>query len=255
MPRDDKQGIEHEPHFGPEYFEFDASEDRTYPTAASTDLERVEHTVWDEPTLAPELLRQSPPDITYQAWLKEKIEQTSLLESWLVTSLVALAAGPWGVIGAFAGANATGFVFLAVSVFGPITEEVTKVAAAMWVIEKRPYLFLSEAQILICAACGGLAFAAIENLIYMFVYVPNHTAEFVAFRWTVCVALHMTCSTLAGLGLVRVWRESIGQLTRPRLDLAFRWMFIAMLLHGTYNLTVTVLSLVGYFDFGMTNTE
>ncbi len=256
IPADDQHGIEHEPHFGAEYFEHDPSELRADRGRETTDeLERVEHTVWDEPILAPELLRQPAPDITYQSWLARNIEQTGWLDSWAVTSLVVLAAGPWGVMGAFAGANATGFAFLAVCVFGPIVEEVSKVAAAMWIIEKRPYCFRSGGQILICAACGGLAFAAIENLIYMYVYVPRHTKEFVAFRWTVCVALHMSCSTLAGLGLVKVWRETITQLRRPRLELAYRWMFTAMVCHGLYNLTVTVLSLAGWLDLGMPEAE
>ncbi len=249
-PRDE-HGIENEPHMRGEYFEADPSELGGNPRRTAPDeWERVEHTVWDEPTLVPEVVQRSAPDITYSSWLVRHIEQTTWLDSWAVTFLVALAAGPWGVMGAFASANATGFMLLAVCVFGPVVEEVTKVATAMWIIEKRPYLFLSGGQILICAACGGLAFAAIENLIYMYVYVPDHTPEFVAFRWTVCVALHMTCSTLAGLGLVKVWRASITVLQKPQLELCYGWMVTAMVCHGLYNFTVTVLQLVGRLDFG-----
>jgi hypothetical protein len=251
----DQHGIENEPHLrGGMFYDADPSELRSEGVQAD-ELERVEHTVWDEPTLAPELGERVAPDITYQSWLARKIEQTTWLDSWFVTLLVACAAGPWGVMGAFAGAGATGFMLLAVCVFGPVVEEVTKVAAAMWIIEKRPYSFMTGGQILICAACGGLAFAAIENLIYTYVYVPNHTTEFVAFRWTVCVALHMTCSTLAGIGLVKVWRDAITNLHRPRLELAYRWMITAMVCHGLYNLTVTVLQLIGWLDFGVTESN
>ncbi len=251
----DQHGIENEPHFrGGMFYEADPSEGLSEDDQAD-EFERVEHTVWDEPATAPEAVQKSAPDITYSAWLARKIAETNWFESWAVTSLVVCAAGPWGVMGAFASAGATGFMLLAVCVFGPVVEEVTKIAAAMWIVEKRPYCFMTGGQILICSACGGLAFAAIENLIYMYVYVPNHTAEFVAFRWTVCVALHMSCSTLAGIGLAKVWRDAVTNLQRPRLELAYRWMITAMVCHGLYNLTVTVLQLVGWLDFGVPETD
>lgn len=248
--RDDKHGIQGEPHFREYLDNVSPALEPTDPIGTVDQVERVEHTVWDEPTTPSDLATRIQPDITYSDWLSKSIAQTGWLDSWLITFLVACAAGPWGIIGAFAGANATGFAFLAVCVFGPVAEEISKVAAAMWVVEKRPYLFFSGGQILVCAACGGLAFAAIENLIYMFVYVPNHSSEFVAFRWTVCVALHVTCSTLAGIGLVQVWRDSITHLRKPRLELSYRWMAAAMIGHGVYNLTVTILESAGWLEFG-----
>jgi hypothetical protein len=252
---ENQHGIENEPHFRGGTFYQDDSIDVQMEVGQTDELERIEHTVWDEPATATEAVHKSVPDITYSAWLARQIAETSWFESWAVTLLVVCAAGPWGVMGAFAGAGATGFMLLAVCVFGPVVEEVTKIAAAMWIVEKRPYCFMTGGQILICAACGGLAFAAIENLIYIHVYVPNHTSEFVAFRWTVCVALHMTCSTLAGIGLVKVWRDAITNLRRPRLELAYRWMITAMVCHGMYNFTVTVLQLVGWLDFGVAESN
>ena len=213
-------GIENEPQFAHRRWEEDPSEsraDRNLPREHRSDSD-IEHSVWDEPALSPDLsLRGQPSGLTYRNWLLQNIEQTTWLKSWLSTLLIALAAGPWGVIGALGSGGASFVALLAVVVFGPITEEVTKVAAALWVVEKRPYLFRSGAQILICAACGGLAFAAIENLIYLYIYVPEHSPQFVAFRWTVCVALHMTCSTLAGQGLKQIWRDAVFHLHRPNL--------------------------------------
>jgi hypothetical protein len=246
----DPHGIENEPHLRDDsFYEQDSTELIETRISRADELERVEHTVWDEPTTPIESVRRGNPDITYSNWFARNIEQTSWFDSWAVTLAVAVAAGPWGIAGAFAGANATGYMLLAVCVFGPVAEEVAKVAAAMWIIEKRPYCFITGGQILICAACGALAFAAIENLIYVYVYVPHHTPEFVAFRWTVCVALHMTCSTLAGLGLVKVWRDAVTHLHRPKLELAYPWMSTAMVGHGLYNLTVTLLQLLGILDF------
>ena len=100
----DQHGIENEPHLrGGLFYDADPSELRSAGVQAD-ELERVEHTVWDEPTLAPELREHVAPDITYQSWLARKIEQTTWLDSWAVTLLVACVAGPWGVMGAFAGA-------------------------------------------------------------------------------------------------------------------------------------------------------
>jgi hypothetical protein len=61
----------------------------------------------------------------------------------------------------------------------------------------------------------------------------------------------MTCSTLAGLGLVKVWRDSITHLQKPRLELCYGWLVTAMVGHGLYNFTMTVLQLAGWLDLGM----
>jgi hypothetical protein len=54
---------------------------------------------------------------------------------------------------------------------------------------------------------------------------------------------------------VKVWRDAITNLRRPRLELAYRWMITAMVCHGLYNLTVTVLQLIGWLDFGVTDSN
>ena len=127
----------------------------------ATGADAVEHTVWSEPALSVDLAGTPGEDqLTYPGWLTEKIRGTSFLKGWWVTLVIALAAGPWGVLGAISGSGSSSFGVLMVAVFGPVAEEITKVAAALWIVEKRPFLFRSFGQILICAACGGLAFAA-----------------------------------------------------------------------------------------------
>jgi len=212
----------------------------------------VEHTVWSEPALSADLAGTPGEDqLTYPSWLAENIRKTTFLKSWWITLLIALAAGPWGVLGALAGSGGSSFGVLMVAVFGPVAEEITKVAAALWVVEKRPFFFRSFGQILICAACGGLAFAAIENVIYTRVYFPDHTPEFVQFRWTVCVALHMGCSSIAGIGLVRIWMATMRDHSPPRLALGVPWFITAMVIHGLYNLTAMLASAAGWLDLGM----
>lgn len=254
-----EHGVEHEPHLQASNFESDPSEARADQVLnrdrlRESEADQVEHNVWEEPALSADL--NDPPaenQLTYPRWLEAGIRKTTFLKSMEVTLLVALAAGPWGVLGAIwtalHGAGSQGMGLLAIIVFGPITEEVVKLAAAWWVIEKRPYLFKSVFQILFCAGCGGLAFAAIENLIYIYVYVPEHSEIFVLFRWTVCVGLHVCCSLVAGIGLARIWDNAIRNRHRPKSALGIPWLVMAMTGHGLYNLAMTIASMAGWLDF------
>ncbi len=165
-----------------------------------------------------------------------------------MTLLVAVVAGPWGVLGALSGISGGSFALAMIVVIGPVTEEIMKVAAALWVIEKRPYLFKSVWQILLCAAAGGAAFAFIENLMYLYVYLPQHSSKLAAWRWTVCVGLHMNCSFVAGVGLARIWDNAIRERRRPQLWLGLPWLFMAMVAHGVYNGATIVAEAMGWLD-------
>jgi len=255
----DSDKIENEPHLQQRYFEPDPTEEKTNRRLRreherATDADAVEHTVWSEPALSADLAGQPDAEqVTYARWLATKIQQTTWLESLSAMMLVALAAGPWAVVSALSLGGASGSIFaiLMYTVFGPVTEEVVKVATALWVVEKRPYWFRSLWQIFFCAACGGLAFAAIENLLYIYVYVPDHSPEFVQFRWTVCVFLHVSCSLVAGVGLARIWDNAIRNLHPPRLAMGVPWFVIAMVGHGLYNLTVIIASAMGWLDLNL----
>ena len=256
---EDPHGIENEPHLKSNRFELDTSEAEVaarlnFEQSQSTEADAVEHTVWSEPTVSTALAGE--PDetqLTYRKWLTSNIQRTTWFTSIWVMILVALAGGPWSVMSAMyvGSTGASIFSILMFTVFGPVSEEVAKVAAALWVIEKRPFYFKSIWQIFVCAGCAGLAFAAIENLIYMYVYVPDHTPEFVQFRWTVCVFLHVSCSLVAAVGLARIWDNAIRNLHPPRLAMGVPWFSIAMGGHGLYNLSVIIAGAAGWLDFGM----
>lgn len=247
--------IEHEPHLRHTNFVSDLTESLAAgrlarEQARDSAADRVEHTVWDEPALSSELAGEpGDGELTYRRWLTANIASTPIAKTWLVTLLVALAAGPWGVLGAMFSSGGSSFSVMLYSVFGPVTEEVTKIAAALWVVEKRPFLFCSKLQVLLCAVCGGLAFAAIENLLYLYVYVPKHSMVFVQWRWKVCVGLHAGCSFVAGIGLARIWDNSIRLQQRPKLALGVPWFVIAMAGHGLYNFAVSVAQAAGWLDF------
>ena len=184
----------------------------------------------------------------YAHWLASRIKTTSQTKSWAIVLAVALLSGLWSVFGAFWNASVGGWSgFFAIAVWGPAVEEVMKIALIAVMIERVPYLFVSRAQILIAAIGAGLMFAIIENFLYLFVYVPDPPTWLVVWRWTVCVALHVSCTLVAGIGAAKDWHKPITQLRRVPVPVDMRYLFAAILIHGLYNGTVTVFDLAGAF--------
>lgn len=218
--------------------------------AAESDADRVDHSVWDEPGLSPSLLRDDADAepgtrLTYAHWLRTRIDRTSAGRSWAVTILVASVAGLWGVVGAILSGGQTIFGVVMLVAVAPLTEEVMKVAVALWIVERRPYLFRSAGQILLCAAAGGFVFAALENVLYLTVYIPDPPEALIRWRWTVCVAMHTGCSLIAGLGLTRIWSHTVRTMTRPRLSLGSPALICAVVIHGSYNGSAVLMQLSG----------
>jgi hypothetical protein len=233
----------------PDASEIDVNQDVTFePTYAAATQPAVEHSVWDEPTIQRDSARDAgmnPAQLTYARWLDAGRARWTPLRSWGVTLLIALAAGPWAVFGAlFNGAQSLWGPLMLV-VFGPLTEELMKIASVTLVIEKWPFALRGAAQTVICSVAGGLAFAAIENLLYLNIYIPNPSRELVVWRWTACVALHTVCSFIAGLGAVRVWRNVWRDKAPPKLALALPFIIAAAVTHGLYNLLAMVLEISG----------
>lgn len=248
--------IDQEPHLRPATEEVFAEKmPIEAPLTVDPKAEGVEHTVWDEPThLANEAAEAAPKgEITYERWVEAGIQRTTWIETWSITLVLVLAAGPWGIVGAIVSSMSAHGIgwggLLSAVVLAPVTEEITKVAALLWVVEKRPYWFKSLWQILICAVAGGMLFATIENLIYIYVYVPDGNEAFQRWRWTVCTGLHVNCSFLAGIGLIRIWDNAIRNRCRPELALGMPFFAMAMVGHGLYNLTVSLAEMYGWLSF------
>jgi RsiW-degrading membrane proteinase PrsW (M82 family) len=245
--------IDDEPHMRGEPLRGDPSE-RTAETklnperhAPESGAAKLEHSVWDEPGLSRELAGEPPPGtLTYETWLARGRGRTGWPASWAVTAVVALLAGPWAVLGALWGSGQSLFQILLIIVFGPVAEEVMKTAAVLYVIEKRPYWYRSPLQIALCALAGGLAFAAIENLMYLHVHIADPSPGLVYWRWTVCTGMHTACSFIAGLGLVRIWRDVWKRRARPNLTLGFPYLAAAILIHGSYNAFAMYLAMSDY---------
>jgi len=245
--------VHEEPHRQGDRFRPDPSEARAQEALRrsrsdnSSEDDLFEHSVWDEPGLSSELAGEAQAgQITYKTWLERRRRQIGPAKSWAITLAIALLAGPWALVGALWGSGRTAWGALSLIVFAPVVEETMKTAAALVVIEKRPFFFRSTAQIVICMLAGALVFACVENLLYLKVYIRNPSPVMTHWRWTVCVALHMGCTCIAGLGVIRIWRDVWQRRGRPRLHLGFPYAVTAIVLHGAYNAFALILSLTRY---------
>ena len=208
-----------------------------------------DHSVWDEPGRSPALSGDMPAAaVTWFRWYAQRRNETSTTHTWLVTIAVAAVGGLFAIVGTFFAQAAGGMPLVAVTIIGPTTEEIMKIALPLWLVERRPWLYRSGGQILVCAFASGVAFAVVENLIYLNIYIPNPSAGLAAWRWTVCVVLHGGCSTIAGWGVVRIWRQFRKNCRVPQMSDGAAWIIAAIVIHGAYNAAASLLEFSGY-DF------
>ena len=155
-----------------------------------------ENSAWDEPAISSALAGDVPDDaVTWIRYFHQMRAATSEEKTWLVTLAIAFVSGLCAVVGSFFVQSASGGLQVVAIVIGaPITEETLKIALIIYVVEKKPWLFLSATQILLCGVASGFMFAVLENLLYLNVYVPSPSNGLVQWRWTVCTALHTVCT-------------------------------------------------------------
>ncbi len=206
----------------------------------------VDHSVWDEPGLSRSLSGEAPDHaVTWFSHYIQMRELTSARTSWLVTILTAIIGGPLAILGTLIeGVTQSGL--LTVIAIGPTIEEIMKVALPLWIVEKRPWMFRSPTQILICCFASGLAFAAVENVVYLRFYVPNPSVSLAQWRWTICELLHSSCSLLAGFGVMRMWKSFQAEKTTPQISYTGTALLSAIILHGSYNAIATLLETAGF---------
>ena len=203
--------------------------------------------VSDEPSLGWRVFdRTTHPG--YAEMLRERLARTPFGRKLFIMIGAALFAGPFAVFGAFfkAAAGEGGWGYLAVVVVGPVLEEMLKIACVLWLVERRPWLIIGPWSIVAVGAVGGLSFAAIENLVYLNIYFPEHTRDLVVWRWSIGTTLHTGCSIIAALGIAKMWRAVIRDARPADLTIAFPWLAAAMLIHGAYNGFAVAIGLLGY---------
>jgi hypothetical protein len=103
------------------------------------------------------------------------------------------------------------------------------------VVEVKPYLFKRVEQIQLATVGAAAIFAAVENVLYLNVYIPNPSVGDYLWRWTVCVAMHTGCTLIATRGIVAVWTQCVEQRRKPRIGQAASYIVTAAIVHGAYN--------------------
>jgi RsiW-degrading membrane proteinase PrsW (M82 family) len=228
-----------EPQFGRDHFAADDTDGvLASETLSSDEPLPVGHGAWDEPALSVDLAGERPSGIrTYAQWLADGVMSTSFVKSWGVTLGLALVSGLWAVIGAIIsqlqGSGLGGLLLIVV--IGPLSEEMMKASAVLMTIEKWPYLFRSPLQIVFCCIAAATGFAMIENMLYLHLYILHPTAVIIMWRRTVCVMLHVGCSLIVSMGLVKIWRETMSGGKVPRVSLGTPYFITAAVVHGCYN--------------------
>lgn len=280
---DHDQGIEHEPHMWdigdtqvPDPSETKA-DDTLQREARRGHAERlaVMHSVTEEPfTLQPDPSGAGPvpgvccarcgydlrggvqagcpecgfdPSGGYGPYLKERIEQTPPGVQWFVLLFALATGGVLSVLGSLFGQllMGLGVGLIALAVTGPLIEELMKAVVVLMLIELRPYVFRSVWAIWAATLGSAAVFATLENLLYLNVYIPDPGPGIILWRWTACSALHVGCTAIATVGLVRMWRNSIANLRPPSVADVYPFLVAAIVVHGAYNAVAVLVEFTG----------
>ncbi|MBI1367984.1 MAG: PrsW family intramembrane metalloprotease [Planctomycetes bacterium] len=250
---DDDQSVFNEPFMRGDDFESDPSE----PAAArriardeqaGREEEQVDGSVFDDPTFSPELAGVTArPEQTYADFIRRRRAKLGIAGSWALSLIMSAAAGPFAVAGTFmTGGQAGTWGLLSAVVAAPLVEEMMKIALPLWAVERKPWIFVSRVQIAMTAIASGLVFASIENLLYLHVYIPDPPPGLIAWRWTVCMALHSGCALISSLGLMKVWANVWRTGKRASIGAAGGHIIAAMTIHGLYNLVAMLAEFSGY---------
>lgn len=160
--------------------------------------------------------------------------------------VVAVISGPFAILAALV-QNSTGGpgLLLLVVVVAPATEEVLKASGVLLLAERRPWLVPSAWTLPIATLTSGLCFAVVENLWYLEVLLDDPSETVVRVRWIAGPLLHGTCSAIAGLGARKLWRRTLARGV-GRFGDAEPFLVAAVVLHGSWNLLATAVSIAGW---------
>jgi hypothetical protein len=169
---------------------------------------------------------------SYSSWAEREISRTSPGHSAIFGALCVLGTAILGLGGAFASVPLAGCVVP--FVLGPIIEEAAKILALAWILDAKPYVFTSRRSIYAVAAIGAAGYAAVENGI-LYALMASPTPFETAFRWAVCLPLHVVLSLVATFGLAQMWTKAMRDRVPPSFGDHAMPLVAAVLLHGAYN--------------------
>ena len=215
------------------------------PTFSKYSEEDIDHSVFDEPALSSELSGPTDADsLTYANWLEERKSGWSQGRAWVTAILVALLAGPWGLLGSLIGQMGSSAVdFFVACLIVPVCQEIFKIAIPLWIVEKRPYVFTGWFQLFLCAICSATFFASVHNLVLQ-VADPGMSQGMFIQQWTGFLLMHLVASTLAAIGLEKIWRRSLATGRPPKLEHGFNWFVMAIGLNVAYTTCFAIVRIV-----------
>lgn len=162
--------------------------------------------------------------------------------------LVSLLGGVLGIGGAFVSEVGSGGILLGAFIAAPVIEEVFKPIGVYLSLIKWPDALRNQLYIALLCAAAGLVFGIVEAIVYLYIYVPDHSARFTLYRLTIPLAMHAVASYTVGLGLdgriVNVMNRGD---PLPKKTRNFYIAGVAM--HAVFNISVTVLDLTNAVDF------
>ena len=74
---------------------------------------------------------------------------------------------------------------------------------------------------------------------------PEQLAATMEYRWFACTLLHICCPMISAIGLRRAWQASVEANVPCQVSSAFPWFIAAAAVHGIYNLTMTIMEIMG----------
>jgi hypothetical protein len=202
--------------------------------SAALELDSPEIGVWEEPARSG-FAAPVPETPTYEKILLAKWREQSAWRVVATFALCLIVSGPCAAAMAILVELTNGVGVAGIVLFGPFIEEIAKVAVPLILLERSPWRWTNGWQLVAVCAVSGLVFAALENVVYLQFYVPEHEASYALWRWTVCVFLHTACSTIAGFGLRRIWCAVCVKRTRPQISDGEVFFATAIGIHIIYN--------------------
>jgi RsiW-degrading membrane proteinase PrsW (M82 family) len=129
--------------------------------------------------------------------------------------------------------------FLVAFVGAPMIEEALKPSGVYFLLAKWPRALRTQGYTALLSMLGGIAFALIENVVYLNMYYAEHSSMLVLWRYTVGVGVHALCSFVFGWGINQRLLASIRGETKF-LSYGKRFFITAIVLHSLYNVTVVL---------------
>lgn len=130
--------------------------------------------------------------------------------------------------------------------FVPVTGELLKLGAALFVVIRRAFVLRTSGQIYWFGAMSAVLFAVVQNMVLLGVYHRGAPDELIVYRWVVGVGGHLVLTLLACRGLVIVWERMRPDHRGPRLSLATPLIAAAIAAHAAINAVVLVRGAQGY---------